>query len=688
MLLESQHRLTTEQLRGELDEANTTISSLQAQIQTVKTNMTNETAVLKEQLHREKNLLQATHDKKADEYNECMRTLEVEKSDILINLKQLQEQASIETSAHLVEIKKLEQSYVEMQEVHRLGMEEKTREVQELHAEMKLQAEQNQMALNALHDDQLDVESKLEKSQLLVKEKDLALQASRKEIQRLTSALGGAENKLSALTIESSDKEEMSKLFEQRLESNQHEISVLQKELSISKQQLQANEDHRILSQNSHIALEAELKVSKESCVDLEDANVRLMKEIEILSSSHESQLEEKISLQKTVDEMIQEREALREEMMHAHGKSELFRREVENVKTQLEDKHKQEVDQLQDQIVSLQRNKDGLKAQKDAITAANECHQEVIDGMKAEVEECQKSITMLTKELQTAHDINGNLSNSVELLEQAKLSYEKMVEERDSVVGALEVKCRDQEAENRATVGRVEGLQQTIEDLSGQLEAASEMLASTESSSCSTVDAMRGEIAVLEDGLKSKEEACLELTGRLHEAEVALEEKDASMLTNQIEISALYSSNKSAETQLTENREVIEQYAMQVQALKVENEMIKSDGEIVKSMQLALDLHSNTVKSLTEELNEKNLLVEQMRQHCIGLESTANATAVRISDLDEKNIKAQAELESLLRMKDESLKDTRKELVEMRDAYRGLLTDQTSQKDQEAAGT
>ena len=116
---------------------------------------------------------------------------------------------------------------------------------------------------------------------------------------------------------------------------------------------------------------------------------------------------------------------------MHAHGKSELFRREVENVKTQLEDKHKQEVDQLQDQIVSLQRNKDGLKAQKDAITAANECHQEVIDGMKAEVEECQKSITMLTKELQTAHDINGNLSNSVELLEQAKLSYEKMVEER-----------------------------------------------------------------------------------------------------------------------------------------------------------------------------------------------------------------------------------------------------------------
>ena len=159
-------------------------------------------------------------------------------------------------------------------------------------------------------------------------------------------------------------------------------------------------------------------------------------------------------------------------------------------------------------------------------------------------------------------------------------------------------------------------------------------------------------------------------------------------MLTNQKEISALYSSNKSAETQLTENREVIEQYAMQVQALKVENEMIKSDGEIVKSMQLALDLHSNTVKSLTEELNEKNLLVEQMRQHCIGLESTANATAVRISDLDEKNIKAQAELESLLRMKDESLKDTRKELVEMRDAYRGLLTDQTSQKDQEAAGT
>ena len=93
MLLESQHRLTTEQLRGELDEANTTISSLQAQIQTVKTNMTNETAVLKEQLHREKNLLQATHDKKADEYNECMRTLEVEKSDILINLKQLQEPA-------------------------------------------------------------------------------------------------------------------------------------------------------------------------------------------------------------------------------------------------------------------------------------------------------------------------------------------------------------------------------------------------------------------------------------------------------------------------------------------------------------------------------------------------------------------------------------------------------------------
>ena len=132
------------------------------------------------------------------------------------------------------------------------------------------------------YDDQLDVESKLEKSQLLVKEKDLALQASRKEIQRLTSALGSAENKLSALTIESSDKEEMSKLFEQRLESNQHEISVLQKELSISKQQLQANEDHRILSQNSHIALEAELKVSKESCVDLEDANVRLMKEIEI----------------------------------------------------------------------------------------------------------------------------------------------------------------------------------------------------------------------------------------------------------------------------------------------------------------------------------------------------------------------------------------------------------------------
>ena len=29
---------------------------------------------------------------------------------------------------------------------------------------------------------------------------------------------------------------------------------------------------------------------------------------------------------------------------------------------------------------------------------------------MKAKVEECQKSITMLTKELQTAHDINGIL--------------------------------------------------------------------------------------------------------------------------------------------------------------------------------------------------------------------------------------------------------------------------------------
>ena len=132
-------------------------------------------------------------------------------------------------------------------------MAEKMSEIGELQAELTLQAEQNQMALQAVKDDQMELDSKLEKSKLIALEKEHTIETAKEEIVRLTGLLQDAKSQLSILTTENSDKDELSRLFKKRSENDQKEISALKKELSMSKQQLQANEDHRVLSQNSYI---------------------------------------------------------------------------------------------------------------------------------------------------------------------------------------------------------------------------------------------------------------------------------------------------------------------------------------------------------------------------------------------------------------------------------------------------
>ena len=687
LLLESQNTKMVEQLKGDIDEKFSTITSLRSQLQSEKSNNTKEMIALKEQFQKEKDEMQALYDKKAVENKEHLEKLNEEHENLLQNLNQLQNDASIESSAHQEKLQALEQKLCEVQEIHRVEMDQKMHEIEELQGELKLQAEQNQMALQAVRDDQTDLEVKLSDSKSLVIEKEQIVRSTTAEVQRLTSLLEESKSQLSILTLESSDMEEMSKLFEKRVESSQNEIDALKKELSVCKEQLQANEDHRVLSQNSYITLEAELKVSKESCIDLEEANARLMKEIEILSSSHESQLDEKAEIKEVVVNLEKEKEALKEEMMQAHSQSERYRRELEEVKTQFTMSHKEQIENLQDQITSLRRNRDGLEVQKQAVTAANECHQEMIEGLKNEAEEYRKSITLLTREIDTAKELNEKLTNSVDLLEKITLSHETTIKEKGVLVSSLEEKCRQHEEEYRTAMDRVYGLEQTCEDLSMKLKGASDMLADNENCYSRVKDVMKEEKERLEEKLKDSKEEFDEMKNRLLDAEAALEEKDASMQSYQHEISVLYSSKKNFEARLAENEEVIEQYAMQVQALKVENETMKGDDEIVKTMQVALELNSKTVESLTEELDEKNAMVEEMKQHCRNLEKAAEVTASRIGDLDEKNLRAQAELENLLRLKDESLQDTRKELIEMRDAYRALLTDQSSQKDQDAKG-
>ena len=687
LLLESQNTKMVEQLKGEIDEKSATISTLRSQLQSERANNDMEMSALKEQVQQEKDKMQAMCDEMATEHADCMSKLNMERDDMLQKFDQLQQKASIESSAYLEKLQKWEQKHREFQEVHRIGMAEKMSEIGELQAELTLQAEQNQMALQAVKDDQMELDSKLEKSKLIALEKEHTIETAKEEIVRLTGLLQDAKSQLSILTTENSDKDELSRLFKKRSENDQKEISALKKELSMSKQQLQANEDHRVLSQNSYITLEAELKVSKENCVDLEDTNVRLMKEIEILSSSHESQLNEKMELQGAVDSLTQEKEALKEEMMQAHSRSEKYRREVDEIKTKQLVSHTEEIERLQKEITSLQRNRDGLEVQREAITAANECHQEMIEGLKNEVNECQKSINLLTEDIHTANELNANLSTTIDNLEKTKVSYEHMMEEKDATNCSLKDKCHQHEEDLKVTTSKLYHLEQICEDLSNKLTVTSDMITDNENSNTHAMDMMKSEIALLQESLTMQKEDYDKVKTELIEAEKALEEKDNSMQTNQKEISELYSSHKRLETQLVEKLEIIDQFAMQVQALKVENETIKGDDEILKSMQVALDLHSNTVNSLTEELNEKNSLVEDMKQRCFNLENESHATATRLNDLDEKNLRAQAELEKLLRLKDESLQDTRKELIEIRDAYRALLTDQTSQKNQDAAG-
>ena len=100
LLLESQNTKMVEELKGEIDEKSATISTLRSQLQSERTNNAKEMSALKEQVQEEKDKMQAICDKMTTEHAECMSKLNMERDDMLQNLDQLQQKASIESSAY------------------------------------------------------------------------------------------------------------------------------------------------------------------------------------------------------------------------------------------------------------------------------------------------------------------------------------------------------------------------------------------------------------------------------------------------------------------------------------------------------------------------------------------------------------------------------------------------------------
>ena len=120
LLLESQNTKMVEQLKGDIDEKFSTITSLRSQLQSEKSNNSKELIVLKKEFQKEKDEMQAFYDKKAVENKEHLEKLNEEHENLLQNLNQLQNDASIESSAHQKKLQTLEQKLCEVQEIHKL----------------------------------------------------------------------------------------------------------------------------------------------------------------------------------------------------------------------------------------------------------------------------------------------------------------------------------------------------------------------------------------------------------------------------------------------------------------------------------------------------------------------------------------------------------------------------------------
>ena len=75
-----------EQMKGDIDEKFSTITSLRSQLQSEKSNNSKELIVLKEQFQKEKDEMQAFYDKKAVENKEHLEKLNEEHENLLQNL--------------------------------------------------------------------------------------------------------------------------------------------------------------------------------------------------------------------------------------------------------------------------------------------------------------------------------------------------------------------------------------------------------------------------------------------------------------------------------------------------------------------------------------------------------------------------------------------------------------------------
>ncbi|TFB07591.1 hypothetical protein CCMA1212_000064 [Trichoderma ghanense] len=429
------------------------------------------------------------------------------------------------------------------------------------------------------------------------------------------------------------------------------------------------------------VTMQRELQRYKKQVItaerDLESFRQQMLELQEKAKQKHSAENEHQAELE-TLRENLQDRETNIKELQRQASEDQGYKDMVEKLQADIEDleaeirekdrlitegedrlealqendHHKDQLDDVMQNIEELQQQLQDFESQNVNLEEALETNQNLVNQLQEELSSARDELSTVQDELRQARRENQTQASRIKQLEARGDSEHKS----SQVIEELQQQLQDAEGQNEILQEELEANQGVVSKLRTQLSSAQNELSSVHDELRQTQKDYQAQVNQVQQLRASRDQEGA-LTRHIYELEQALD-------TNQGLVSQLRNDLTSAQNELRQTRK-------NYQAQVAQNEQLKARGEAGRSEEGALNRH---IYELEEALERNQGLVTQLRTELSSVQDELHQTRrdyqAQVNQIQQLKARGQVD-----RSEEEALHSRIYELEDALEARQGLLT-------------